>query len=204
MGSRYKHLIHVTTQAIKHTTKSSHQILPEDVNDLVHEEAKRQATISRENPLTFNIDKELQSINQLLVQFIDSIALSIHEYKHSSLGRMSDSSQHLKKVRTSNIITLPLYSTNPTQPLLIHDLIADTVEMCGGSRELLRILNKLDYSSSPDTHDCFVAQHANNERTLSIWNELSSNALQLSSNAFIQLLQLTTLICCKLFSCLLW
>jgi len=47
----------------------------------------------------------------------------------------------------------------------------------------MKILNRLDYSSSPDTHDRFVAQHANNELTLSIWNELA--------------LQLTTLICCR-------
>ena len=37
---------------------------------------------------------------------------------------------------------------------------ADIVETSGGSRELLRILNRLGCTSSPDTHDRFVTYHA--------------------------------------------
>jgi len=29
------------------------------------------------------------------------------------------------------------FCTNPSQPLLIHDLVADAVEICGGFRQLL-------------------------------------------------------------------
>ena len=54
------------------------------VNDLLHEEVKRQATISRDNLLSLNVDSELQCINPLLVQFIDSITLTVHECNRKS------------------------------------------------------------------------------------------------------------------------
>lgn len=172
------------------TIKPPHQILPEAayvVNDLIHEEAKRQATVSREHPLTFNIDK---SINPLLVQFINYITLSTRERKHSSLGRMSDSSQHLKKVRMYNIISLLLYATNLTQPLLIHDLKADVVKMCGGSRELLRLLNRL-------VHLIHMTIFLPNMRIMREHKIFGINC----HHMFLRLLQLITL---ELFSCLLW
>ena len=54
---------------------------------------------------------------------------------------------------------------------MMHDLLADIVEMCGGSRQLLRILNRLGCTSSPDTHDRFVTHHAEAQRIRSIWDE---------------------------------
>ena len=45
------------------------------------------------------------------------------------------------------------YCTNPSQPTLFHNLMADVVEVCGGSCELLQILNRLGCTSSPDMHD---------------------------------------------------
>ena len=89
-------------------------------------------------------------------------------------------------MRTFNLLNTLQYCTNPTQPLLIHDLLADAVEICGGSRQLLRILNRLGCTSSPDTHDRFVTQHADNQRTNSLWNELSSAAFTVASVDMLQ------------------
>ena len=47
-----------------------------------------------------------------------------------------------------------------TQLTPFHNILADIVETSGGSRELLRILNRLGCTPSPDTHECFVTYHA--------------------------------------------
>ena len=146
------------------------------VNDLIHEEIERQSTMRSQcysYPLSFSMDSELKNMNQLLVEFVDSITATIREQKHPTLRRKSEASKHLKKVRMYNVLSLLQICTNPTQPLLLHDLLADVVDMCGGSRQLLGILNRLGYTSSPDTHDRFVTQHANEEQKRYLWDELS-------------------------------
>lgn len=66
-----------------------------------------------------------------------------------------------------------MYTTNPNKPMAIHNLLADGVEVHGGSRTLLRILNRLGCVTSPDTHEQFVANQAELQRNTSVWNELS-------------------------------
>ena len=133
------------------------------VNSLIHDEIERQSTIRQDfstNPLSFSIEDELQNMNQLLLEFVDRITATVREMKHQTLRKESKASKQLKNIRMYNVLSLLQFCTNPNQPLLFHDLLADAVEMCGGSRELLKILNKLGCTSSPDTHDRFVAHHA--------------------------------------------
>ena len=167
------------------------------INDLIHEENNRQATVRNDHPSSFNIDTELLKVNPLLLNFINSITATIRERKHSTLGKSSDSSKHLKRVRTYNIISLLQFCTNPNQTLLIHDIIADVVEMCGGSRQLLRILNRLGYTSSPDTHDRYVVHHATQQRTVSLWNDLSPSTFTVATVDNFDMLQSYSAVYCS-------
>ena len=80
--------------------------------------------------------------------------------------------------------------------MLIHDIIADAVEMCGGSRQLLRILNRLGYTSSPDTHDRYVAHHATQQRTVSLWNDLSPSTFTVATVDNFDMLQSYSAVYC--------
>ena len=122
--------------------------------------------------MSFSIDTQLQHTNQLLLEFLNSIIATVHERKHSVLGREKDTSKQLKRVRIYYILCHLQIYTDPSQPTVMHDLIPDAVEMCGGSCQLLRILNRLRCTSSPDTHDRFVTQHAEVQCKHNIWNEL--------------------------------
>ena len=58
------------------------------------------------------------------------------------------------------------------RPSLLHTLLADTVEVCGGSPKVIKILNEFGAVSSPDTHDRFVTDVANHERDKTVWDDL--------------------------------
>lgn len=56
------------------------------------------------------------------------------------------------------MVCLMLFATNPSCDTMIHHLVADTNDVCGGSRQLMRVLNRLGVCVSADTHDRFVTQ----------------------------------------------
>ena len=90
---------------------------------------------------------------------------TVRERKYPALRNENDATKHLLKVRMFNLLNTLQFFANPTKSLPLHNLLADSVETCGGSRQLLRILNRLGCTRSPDTHDRFVTQHAAHQQT---------------------------------------
>ena len=82
-----------------------------------------------------------------------------------------------------------MVTKNPKQPAPIHNILADVVEMCLGSRQLLRILNAFGCTTLPDTHDRFVTQHAVARRNHTVWNELSRGVFTIASIDTFDMLQ---------------
>ena len=82
-----------------------------------------------------------------------------------------------------------MYCTNPHQPTAMQNLLADVVEACGGSRQLLKILNRIGCVSSPDTHDRFVTYHAEQQRNKSVWEEIPQSVFTVGSADNFDMLQ---------------
>ena len=167
------------------------------LNDLLQEEVRRQSSSEKENlhtdPPFLNIDVYLQDINPLLVHFITSATQTVRECLRSSPGTGHDTN---RQVRQYFILCQLLYCTNPKQPTPMYNLLADVVEVFGGSRQLLRILNRLGCVSSPDTHDRFVAQHAEARCQKSIWDELPNNVFTVTSVDNFDMLQSHSAVYC--------
>ena len=70
----------------------------------------------------------MSSVNADLVRFLQSATLSARD-KHIS----NSETTHIKKLRLFFILSMMMYCTHPHKPTAIHNLIADIVEVCGGS-----------------------------------------------------------------------
>ena len=68
----------------------------------------------------------------------------------------------------------------------LQKLLADVVEVCGGSRQLIKVLNRLGCTCSSDTHDQTVAE---GQRMKSIWSDLQSDTLTIASTDNFDVLQ---------------
>ena len=58
------------------------------VNDLIHKEIDGQCT-AKSSPISFDIDSELQQMNPLLLNFMNSITLTIRERKYPTLEKQT-------------------------------------------------------------------------------------------------------------------
>ena len=84
-----------------------------------------------------------------------------------------NSAKPIKKVWLYFILCLILFYKNPKQPTSLQNILADAVEVCSGSRQLLKILNGLGCTSSSDTHNRLVTQYAEARCQESIWDVMS-------------------------------
>ena len=82
-----------------------------------------------------------------------------------------------------------MYCTNSQRPTLFHVLLADIVEICGGSRNLINILNQLGVVGSADTHDRFVTSVSEKQREKGIWESLPENTFSIASVDNFDMLQ---------------
>ena len=60
------------------------------VNDLIHEEISRQSTTIKHHSLSLDIDNELENMNPLLLEFVNSMTATVRERKHPALKNEND------------------------------------------------------------------------------------------------------------------
>ena len=133
----------------------------------------------------FTVMESIESTNSLLWEFICLCTRSVRE----CVGRTNSDDEHTKTIRRYFLLCVMLFRTNSSFDTTLHHLVADTVEVCGGSRKLIHVLNRLGACVSADTHDRLVTSVAEQQRERSIWSELSRDTFTIASADNIDFLQ---------------
>ena len=81
-----------------------------------------------------------------------------------------------------------MYCTN-SKSTKLHVYLADIIEMCGGSRSLIKLFNQLGVVASADTHDKFVTYITERERKKSLRDSLLENIFSIASVDNFDMLQ---------------
>ena len=154
------------------------------INNLVHTEVSRLSNCKYLNTLCF--DEQIAKINRSLWMFLEMITRTSRDrQQHKNTGENS----RIKRLWCYYLHCLLLYGTNTQQPLPLHLLLADTIEVCGGSRKLMKIFNQLGAVCSPDTHDRFVTEIVSTQRGKTVWDNLPNNTLTIASVDNFDMLQ---------------
>ena len=125
-----------------------------------------------------DIDEYARSMNRQLSTFIELVTKSVH----SRSGVTSNSEVSItKKVCRLFIACLLIFCTNPSCATPLHYLMADAIEVCGGSRQLMKLFNKLGAVVSSDTYDKFVVAQSNVHKEHSMWQYLNPDSLSIAT-----------------------
>lgn len=133
-----------------------------------------------------NIDEQINNIDPVLWAFIETAFIEMITCTVRKT-EMTEENACVKKLRRYYIICLLIFCTNSQQPV-IHTLLSDKIEVCGGSQKLMRIFKRLGAVSSPDTHDRFVTDILLVWKHY-IWYDLSNETLTIASADNIDMLQ---------------
>lgn len=143
------------------------------INDMLHTEINR---ISK-NPYHFStLSDTLKESNKHLINFFQIATQSARSRRLST--PVTDSTK-LTKIAFLLSVLVNCTNTNILTP--IHYVLSDILETSGGSRELMRLFNRLGCVSSPDSHDRYVTFHAENEQQDQLWNNLPPINVTLAS-----------------------
>ncbi len=107
------------------------------INDLLHTEIRRLKEESVDLT-TFSLKESIENTNRSL-----GISLILHKVSAGTDRKSNSDDNHTKTVRRFFLICQMLFTTNSSCATALHHLVADTVEVNGGSRYLIRVLNRL-------------------------------------------------------------
>ena len=118
-----------------------------DINLRIHQQIQKFLAADLD---TLDIDT---LVSAELWAFIKSVTQSISECRGRNVkANQPDTLQHhVKQVRCLFCLCTIMFCTDDRCSVPFHTLITDTIESCGGSTQLIRILNRLGVCSSTDT-----------------------------------------------------
>ena len=105
--------------------------------------------------LAFDVDKFVATMHSVapdLWELVCEITQSVNERKGRSASVNKESfAGRIKHLRRAYIVSLIIFVTNSECNSPFHVVLSDVIESCGGSTELITMLNRFGICSSMDT-----------------------------------------------------
>lgn len=125
-------------------------------------------------PLNLDLSKFTEDIDPKLRIFVNNAT------KSTRCRKGAVSNVEISHTRFQILCQL-IFCTNPSCPTPMHYLLADAIEICGGSRDLIRVLNRLGSVVSNDTYDRFVAAKSEVHRVQTMWEHLDEKIFTITT-----------------------
>ena len=149
MQSLISHSLHASSGCAN--SQAYHTI---SLNNQVHELANHQKTQSSDQSmkLAFDVDQFVDTVKSIAPEHVCDLTQSVNERKGRSASIKEDSfAGCIKRLRRAYLVSLIIFITNSECNSPFHAVLSDVIESCGGSTELITILNRFGICSSVDT-----------------------------------------------------
>ena len=128
----------------------------DEINALIHKQIQKFLTADLTTTFRFDqieVDMLVSEIDPQLWSFMKSITRSISERRGYDVkaNKMHTSPYHIHKIRCLFCLCVQMFCTDDRCSIPLHMLVTDTIDRCGGSTELIRILKRLGVCASADT-----------------------------------------------------
>ena len=143
--------------------------------------------------LAFDVDGFVDSVRSVapeLWELVTKVTQSVNESRGRSASVNETSlSGRMKHVRRAYLMSLILFITNSECNFPFHVVLSDIVEACGGSTELITILNRLGIVASLDTLKRAIHSVSQDRKTAGVKNLLVERAFTVASADNVDFLQ---------------
>ena len=181
--------------------KPDHVQVCTDINERIHRQidSKKLAI----DPETLEIDRLVQAVDPVVWDTICILTQSTTE-RHKKPSSQSESSKTIKKIRRLFLLCQIMFCIDNTCYMPFHVLAADLIDSCGGSSELIKILNRLGVCVSNDTLLRHIQQKVQESVSKGILQGLDPHILTLFTMDNIDFLQSRPGFCWKPTTQLAW
>ena len=103
---------------------------------------------------------------------------------------------HIKHLRWAYLVSLIVFITNGECNSPFHAMLSDVIESCGGSTELINILNRFDICSSVDTLKGIIQPVSHDRKSAGTRSLLVNKAFTVASTDNVNFLQSNAAVYC--------
>ena len=143
--------------------------------------------------VAFDVDQFVDTVKAIapdLWEHVCELTQSVNERKGRSASVKEDSFVgRIKRLRRTYLVSLIIFITNSECNSPFHAVLSDVIESCGGSTELITILNRFGICSSVDTLKHIIHSASVDRRSAGTKSLLVDSAFTIASTDNVDFLQ---------------
>ena len=161
------------------------------MNTKIRQQAKSIMQMQCTEPLdmaTFNINNMISKIDPALFKMVVLLTQRLREYRQDANTILANLTQK-RKMQCLYCLCVLIFATDSNCSARMHILLADAIEANGGSKELIKVMNRVGAVASNDTLQRHIESVSIYRLQKGLTHELNLNALAILSVDNIDFLQ---------------